>query len=175
MGGSRVRVAQPSIARMRAAAFIAAALLLVACQVLSGRPSLPVSAAAIVELGSEAAAAQLRDGRVSVYVAVPGQGGQAGTSSPIASSAAAPAGTVNLLSYGGDTGEEWNTFVYGNAPPGVSRVELTMTGGVGGQVVDGAWLIVLPDLDVTPDDLHWRFLDLDGTTLTEGDGILTGQ
>lgn len=173
MVGRRIRLVQPLNGESRAAAF-AAALLLAGCQPVSARPSLPVPDAAVVELGSQAAAAQLRDGRVSVVVAVPAKReGGGGSASVITSSAAAPGGTVNLLSYGGATGEPWNTFVYGNAPPGIARVELSSSAGVGGQVVDGAWLIALPDLDVTPDQVHWRFLGLDGTVLRAGDGIVT--
>jgi len=115
----------------------------------------------------------LRDGRVDVIVAVPGKDGTSGSLSTITSSPAGPDGSVNLLSYGGNTGERWNTFVYGNAPLNVARVELDMPGGTGGQVIDGAWVIVLPDRDVTPDQLHWQFLGPDDEVVLEGDGIRT--
>ncbi|MDF2735818.1 MAG: hypothetical protein K0S97_2442 [Chloroflexota bacterium] len=81
--------------------------------------------------------------------------------------------TVYLLSYGGDTGGQWNTFVYGTAAPNVARVELDLPGGVGGQVVDGAWLVVLPDKDIVPEQLHWRFLAADGSPIREGEGLLS--
>jgi hypothetical protein len=156
--------------KVAAAAVVAATIVLVGCQPI-GRPTLPVSASAVVDLGAETAAAQLSNGRVAVLVAVPGQ------SAPrtITSSAAAPGGTVNMLTYGGTEAGRWNTFVYGNAPADVVRVELTLSGGVGGQVVDGAWLIVLPDPDMTPDVLHWRFLGQDGSALREGEGVLSSN
>ena len=160
--------------RTCALAIVAAALLLAGCQLLAPRPSLPVTPAAVVELGSEAAAARLVDGRVEVQVAVPGSSGQQGSVSAITSSPAQGGmDTVYLLSYGGDTGGQWNTFVYGTAAPNVARVELDLPGGVGGQVVDGAWLVVLPDKDIVPEQLHWRFLAADGSPIREVEGLLS--
>ena len=77
-----------------------------------------------------------------------------------------------MISYSG-TGDEWNTFVYGSAVPGTVRVEIEPSGGVGGQVVDGAWLVVLRDEDVQWSDLHWRMLAADGSELRSGVGVLT--
>lgn len=54
-----------------------------------------------------------------------GSEGEAGRASIITSSRTAPTGTVNLLTYGGDTDAVFNTFVYGNAPAGVAQVRLT--------------------------------------------------
>ena len=108
-----------------------------------------------------------------MIVAVPGRDGTNGKPSTITSSPAGPEGRVNLLSYGGNTGERWNTFVYGNAPLNVARVELDLPGGLEGQVIDGAGVIALPDSDVTPDQLHWQFLGPDDEVVLEGDGIRT--
>lgn len=154
-----------------ASAGLFAALVLWGCQAAPERLLLPVAAGAVVELGGEAAAARLRNGRVEVLVAAPG----AAAVSLITSSPAVAAGTVALLSYGGETDQAWNTFVYGNAPPGVARVELTLSGATGGRVVEGAWLVVLPDRDVVPDQLHWRFLGPGGEIVQQGDGIRTGS
>jgi hypothetical protein len=171
---SGLRHVQPLISLARAAAIVAAALLLAGCQLLGGRPQLPVQSAAVVDLGSEAVAARLIDGRVEVLVATRGESGEPGAVSTITSSPAkAGIDTLNLLSYGGNTGGKWNTFVYGTASPGVAKVELDLPGGVGSPVVDGAWLIALPDKDVVPDQLHWQFLGADGLTIREGDGLLT--
>lgn len=166
---------QPVVPAMgpRAAAMVAAAFLMAGCQVLGGRPELPVQSAAVVDLGSEAVAARMIDGRVEVLVARPRESGEPGAASTIASSPArAGTDTVNLMSYGGNTGEDWNTFVYGTAASGIARVELDLPGGVGGQVVDGAWLVALPDKEVAPDQLLWSFLAADGATVREGQGLL---
>lgn len=85
------------------------------------------------------------------------------------------ANSAHLLSYGGDTGSEWNTFFYGTAAEGVSRIELGRPGAIGGAVVDGAWLIALPDRDLMPQDISWRFLDADGAVVLEGSGIFPPQ
>lgn len=79
--------------------------------------------------------------------------------------------SLNLLSLDGDTGDEWNTWVFGTAPDGVSRVELAGYEGEGGRVVDGAWVIVLRDRGLTPDDITWRFVDSLGAVLDSGVGI----
>lgn len=122
-----------------------------------------------------AAAALVTHGRVEVWVARPEPFGE-GEVGPITASAAVPplVDRVLLLSYGGETRQEWNTFVYGTAEPGTVRVELVGFEGLGGQVVDGAWLIVLRETDVTPDQLRWRFLRADGSVRREGSGIGPG-
>ncbi len=153
---------------------VAAAFLLAGCQLLGGRPERPIQSAAVVDLGSDAVAAQLIDGRIEVLVATPREGGEPGAASTITSSPArAGTDTVYLLSYGGNTGGDWNTFVYGTAASGIARVELDLPGGVGGRVIDGAWLVALPDKEVAPDQLHWRFLAADGGTVREGQGLLS--
>ncbi|HWP62950.1 MAG TPA: hypothetical protein VNO86_05725, partial [Candidatus Binatia bacterium] len=132
---------------------------------------LPVSPAAVVRIGDAAAAALATHGRVEVWVARR-EGGQP-VANPITASAATPPllDRVLLVSYGGETGEAWNTFVYGTAEPGTARVELLSFEGVGGQVVDGAWLVVLRERDVGPDELHWRFHAADGSVRREGSGL----
>jgi hypothetical protein len=134
---------------------------------------LPVKPAAVVRLDDGAAAAALaRDGRIEVWVARR-EGGEVRVQSIAGSGGAVPLleDRVHLASHGGDTGEAWNTFVYGTAEPGTARVQLDGFEGLGGQVVDGAWLIVLREKDVTPEQLHWRFLRPDGSVRREGSGI----
>lgn len=79
--------------------------------------------------------------------------------------------SLNMMSLDGDTGDEWNTWVYGTAPQTVSRVELVGLGGDGGRVVDGAWVIVLRDRGLTPADIQWKFIDALGATVDSGKGI----
>jgi hypothetical protein len=151
----------------------AVALLVAACAVHVIDPAalLPVKPTAVVRFGDAAGAALATQGRVEVWVARR-EGGEP-TANPITASAAVPPleDRVLLVSYGGETSAEWNTFVYGTAEPGTARVELEGFEGLGGQVVDGAWLIVLREKDVTPEQLHWRFLRPDGTARREGTGI----
>ena len=79
--------------------------------------------------------------------------------------------SLNLVSLDGETGDEWNTWVYGTAPERVSRVDLIGLAGEGGRVVDGAWVIVLRDRGLTPADIQWEFLDALGATVESGEGI----
>jgi hypothetical protein len=44
---------------------------------------------------------------------------------------------------------------------------------VGGQVVDGSWVIALADRDVLPTDLNWEFLDAFGGVVSSGSGVTT--
>jgi hypothetical protein len=136
---------------------------------------LPVPPGAVVRFEGVAAAALISQGRVEVWVARPELIGE-GKVGPITASAAVPplVDRVFLLSYGGETRQEWNTFVYGTAEPETARVELVGFEGLGGQVVDGAWLIVLREKDVTPDQLRWRFLRPDDSVRREGTGIGPG-
>jgi hypothetical protein len=75
------------------------------------------------------------------------------------------------VSYGGATGEAWNSFVFGTAAPGTVRVELVgFQAQRGGRVVDGAWIIALRERDVSPQEIEWRFIGEDGSVRT-GVGI----
>lgn len=79
--------------------------------------------------------------------------------------------SANLVSYDGETGLDWNTFVYGTAPRTVSRVEIEGYSGDGGQVVDGAWVIALREKGLGPSDVRWRFLSALGGVIDSGAGI----
>lgn len=81
------------------------------------------------------------------------------------------ANTVDLFGWEGDTGEAWNTFVFGSAEASVSRVTLEGLPAHGGRVIDGAWVIALRERGIEPQDLHWRFVDAVGAVVTEGTGI----
>jgi hypothetical protein len=166
----RLREFQSLVRRVGTGAGLAVVLTIAACVPVSGPAALPVAPAAVVAIAPDAAAARIEGTRLEVLIAPAG-----GASIRAITSSYATRGrtSVNLLSYGGETGDEWNTFVYGTAVPGAARVDLDWPGGVGGAVVDGAWLVVPPDKDVRPDDLTWRFLDAGGTELVRGDGIVT--
>jgi hypothetical protein len=127
--------------------------------------------AALVDIGSAALAPSVEpEGRVSI-VAIHARDGE-WVASPL-SSWPGPAGndSVHLMSYDGETGEEWNTFVVGTAQPGTVRVELSgHPDQRGGMVAGGAWLIALRDKDVRPGDVAWRFIAGDGHVRT-GVGI----
>ncbi len=136
-----------------------------------GAARLPVPDGAVVHLGDSSAAAVMVDGTVEVMVAVPGA-----ASPSVITGGAGDAGlvSVRLLSYGGETGEAYNTFVFGTAPTGAATVALSWPAdAIGGQVWGGAWLIALPDKDVTPEQLHWQFKAADGSVVAYGNGILT--
>jgi hypothetical protein len=136
-----------------------------------GTARLPVPDGAVVHLGDSDAAAVLEGGLVELLVAVHGQ-----QDLRTITSGAGRAGvlSVRLLAYGGDTSEQYNSFVYGTAPAGATSVSLSWPADdVGGQVWGGAWLIALPEEDVTPDQLHWQFKAADGSVIASGDGVLT--
>jgi hypothetical protein len=79
--------------------------------------------------------------------------------------------SVHLQSLDGETGDEWNTFIYGAAPPQVSRVQIEGYEGEGGRVVQGTWVIALRDTGLAPADVHWTFVDALGAVVDSGTGI----
>ena len=79
--------------------------------------------------------------------------------------------SAHLFSSGGETGEEWNSFFYGTAPPSVSRVTVDGFQAEGGQVVEGAWVVALREKDANPDQVRWEFLDAFGGVIDSGTGI----
>lgn len=79
--------------------------------------------------------------------------------------------SLHLVTYGGETGAKYNSFVYGTVTSGIARVSLSGMSGIGGDVRSGTYVIALPDKGVTPDQLHWKFFGPDGTVVVQGDGI----
>ena len=79
--------------------------------------------------------------------------------------------SANLFSLGGDTSDEWNSYFYGTAPNAVSRVTVEGLAAEGGQVVEGAWVVVLRERDLTPDEMRWKFVDAFGRVIDSGTGI----
>lgn len=79
---------------------------------------------------------------------------------------------VYLLSSGGETGAVYNSWVYGLAPAGAATFEVAgATDALGGQVVDGAFVVALKAKDVQPVDLHWTFRAADGSVVATGSNI----
>ena len=79
--------------------------------------------------------------------------------------------SAHLMSAGGETEDEWNSYFYGIAPSSVSRVVVEGFHPEGGQVVNGAWVLVLREKDVVPDQMHWQFIDAFGRIVDSGTGI----
>ena len=79
--------------------------------------------------------------------------------------------SANLFSLGGETGDEWNSYFYGTAPNAVSRVTVEGFAAEGGQVVEGAWVVVLREKDLIPDEMRWEFVDAFGGVIDSGTGI----
>jgi hypothetical protein len=187
MAGSGIRSIQSLIreslireSRIRRSRICTAALIILALSALAcGISGSPVEAAArlgldprgVVDIGTAAIAPSLGpDGSVSI-IAVHQRDGE-WLSNPITTSPG-QAGTdsLHLLTYGGATEEDWNTFVFGTAAPGTARVELSgFADHRGGIVVGGAWIIALREMDLSPQDMHWRFVNEDGSSRS-GTGI----
>jgi hypothetical protein len=78
--------------------------------------------------------------------------------------------TIHIATLGGQTGRQINSFVFGNAPAGASRVDVTNEGASTG-VSDGVFVLGLRERDLNPANLHWAFLAPDGTVILQGDGL----
>jgi hypothetical protein len=79
---------------------------------------------------------------------------------------------VYLLSYGGESGLTYNTFVFGRAPAHAARVELAgFAQSLQSPIVAGAFVVALKEKDVSPNDLHWTFLSGNGTVIARGSNI----
>jgi hypothetical protein len=130
-----------------------------------------VSQAALAWLTSERAVAAHRDGGGVRVVEYRRENGGWVRQVLATASVGSARESVDLVSSGGDTRDEWNTWVFGVAAPPAARVEVADLDGVGGQVVDGAWVLVMHERDLTPGDLEWRFLDPSGAVVQSGSGL----
>lgn len=130
-----------------------------------------MSPAAIVRLSMDRAAVARRDGSDVEVIEFREEDGAWVTQRLARFTIGTATSSLNLLSLDGETGDEWNTWVYGTAPETVSRVVLIGLDGEGGRVVEGAWVIVLRDRGLTPADIDWEFLDALGATVESGVGI----
>lgn len=172
MAGSGLRRLQSLI---RATVLGVVALPIVACGASIGpveaAARLGLDRAAVVDVGTAAVAPSVgSDGRVSI-VAVHQRDGEWVATPITASPGRAGTDSVHLFSYGGNTGEAWNSFVFGTVAPGTVRVELSgFPGQRGGTVIAGAWIIALWEKDLSPSDITWRFVNDDGSSRS-GTGI----
>jgi hypothetical protein len=131
---------------------------------------LGVDPASVVDLGNAAVAPSIGPAGISI-VAIRERDGEWVVSPITTSPGPVGADSLHLVSYGGATGEAWNSFVFGTAAPGTVRVELAgFRGQRGGRVIDGAWIIALRERDVSPQEIEWRFIGEDGSVRT-GIGI----
>lgn len=172
MVDGRIRHVQPLT---RSIARTVAALLVAGCGVttsaIDAADRAGLDRAAVVDVGGAAIVPVLRaDGSISILAIVERDG--VWLTEPLTSAPGTIAtDSVHLFSYGGATGETWNSFVFGSAAPGTARVELAgFPDQRGGTVGSGVWLIALPEKDLGPDDLEWRFIADDGTERS-GTGI----
>jgi len=150
-------------------AVLAAALLLQGCSVLAPAPPTVVPTPLphfITTVDTPDGTVGIVMGETSIHLVFVDGGG--GTSSE-------PDGDpphVYLLSSGGETGAVYNSWVYGIAPPGAATFELAgAQDALGGQVVDGTFVVALKAKDVRPADLHWTFRAADGSVVMTGAGI----
>ena len=132
---------------------------------------LGIDPAVVVDLESTGLAAVPRsDGHVSI-VTIHRVSGDWAASTLTTSPGVVGGDSLHVVSYGGATGEPWNTFVFGTAAPGTERVELPgFPDQRGGEVVHGVWVIALRQKDLQPADITWRFVNADGSSRT-GTGI----
>ena len=168
----RIRHVQPLT---RSLLLVAVAVQAIACgageNAVDAAARLGIDPATVVDVGTAALAPTVgSDGKVTI-VAIHRQDGEWVTSSLTSSPGPGGADSLHLFSYDGETGEEWNSFVYGTAAPGTVRVELEgFPDQRGGLVVGGAWIIALREKGMGPQDIKWRFIGDDGAVRT-GNGI----
>jgi len=79
--------------------------------------------------------------------------------------------TAHLVTMGGETGARWNSFLFGTAPNGASRVVVDALPADGGQVSDAVWVLAFRERDLDPSRLTWRVLSATGGVLDSGTGI----
>jgi hypothetical protein len=80
--------------------------------------------------------------------------------------------SIYLISLSGETGQAYNSFVFGLAPPGASTFALAgQPGSIGGSVTHGAFVIALQAKDLLPQQLLWTFSNPAGDIVARGTGI----
>jgi len=151
---------------------LVAATLLAGCQADLGAVARDdrISADAIVRLADTFAVAARRTGSHVEVLAFSATADEEWEVQVVASGSADGV-TAHLVSMGGDTGDEWNSYFYGTAPGSASRVVVEGFATAGGQVTDGAWVLAIRQKDLRPDQLTWSVLDATGAILHTGAGI----
>lgn len=79
--------------------------------------------------------------------------------------------TVHLFAWGGQTGRTFNSFMFGNAPPGTASVDAGVPGGIP-VVSAGRYLVALTQKDLIPPQILWTFRAADGAVIASGVGIV---
>ncbi|MEO7296761.1 MAG: hypothetical protein ABIZ57_11545 [Candidatus Limnocylindria bacterium] len=128
-----------------------------------------VATPAIVRLSDEFAVAARRAGDGVEVVAFTGLGDR--WSAEIIAFDSGGEVTARLVTMGGTSGQEWNSFFFGTAPDAASRVVVDGFAGTGGQVADTAWVVAFRERDLSPHRLHWTVLDALGDVIASGTGI----
>jgi hypothetical protein len=154
-------------ARMAALA-TAISVLVAACGVVAPPPrSSPLPSPVVtIDLGDGVAGIARTGGRVILLVPDGSGGVFEFTSAPDQPGTAA----VHLATFGGDSGRTANSFVFGNAPSGASRVEVA-PGALAAAVRGGVFLVALEAKDLLPADVHWTFFNASGAVVSQGRGI----
>ena len=150
-----------------------AATLLAGCQADLGSLARDegISTDAIVRLDDAFAVAARRNASRVEVVAFVENADEAWVTQVIASGARDDEVTAHLISMGGDTGDEWNSYLYGTASESASHVVVEGFETAGGQVTDGAWVLAFRQKDLRPDQLAWSILDATGAPVESGTGI----
>jgi hypothetical protein len=79
---------------------------------------------------------------------------------------------IYLITYGGETGQTYNSYVYGVAPAGATSVEFAgFDAPLRSPIVGGTFLVALKEKEVKPSDLHWTFLSGAGAVILRGSSI----
>jgi hypothetical protein len=79
---------------------------------------------------------------------------------------------IYLVTFDGDTGQIYNSFVFGLAPPGATTFELTgQPGSIGGSVTQGVFVIAVKAKGLLPQQLLWTFRNPAGDIVARGTGI----
>lgn len=151
----------------RAATVVAIAAIATACSLAlpSPPPRTPPPFAVAIQTADGPAGLVRTVSGLDLYVGVDG-----GSGGPVTGVARASPPTVHLLTFGGETRRFTNSFVFGYAPVGSAAV---VVNDVRQPVVDGLYLVALPDSDIPADALSWRFLGPTDAVVLEGRGVLT--
>lgn len=149
------------------AAIAIAGLLVTGCGAFAPSPSPVPSFAATLATPDGQVGLARANGRIALFVPN-GQGGvYEMTSNP---DRALGDAAVHLAALGGATGVQINSFVFGSAPAGAVTIEVSPE-DVTAPIENGLFVVGLKTKDLKPQDLHWKFLQPDGTVVLAGDNI----
>ena len=80
--------------------------------------------------------------------------------------------TIHLITFSGETGMTYNSFVFGLAPPGARTFEVAgQPDPIGGVVQRGTFVIALKAKDLLPQQLNWTFRNPAGDVVARGSNI----